>query len=273
MSGFLLRLAGPMQSWGEHSVYGERDTLAHPTRSGLVGMFAAAEGLDRGEPLDRYRPLRLTVRVDAEGVRMSDFHTVGGGLPRERTAPTAEGKRRPPGSTTIVTRRGYLSDAVFTVAVQGPEETAAAIAAALGSPRWQPYLGRRSFAPDQPLVLRAGVPDPVRELREGVPLPPRRRLAPASRWRLGTDTVSVDFVHEGDGTADGEGGADRSVAVLQDVPVSFASRGRAYTTRAVTRTRERLPLTLVADDHTDYRKRLHDYARSGRADLADQDRP
>lgn len=44
MSGFLLRLAGPMQSWGEHSMFGERDTLPYPSRSGLIGMFAAAQG-------------------------------------------------------------------------------------------------------------------------------------------------------------------------------------------------------------------------------------
>ena len=55
MSGFLLRLAGPMQSWGEHSMFGERDTLPYPSRSGLIGMFAAAQGVRRGDPLTATR--------------------------------------------------------------------------------------------------------------------------------------------------------------------------------------------------------------------------
>ena len=120
MTGMVLRLAGPLQSWGEHSTFADRDTLRYPTRSGITGIFAAAQGLRRGEPLDRYAPLTFTVRVDRPGVHLADFHTTGGGLPRERTVPTADGGRRAEGKATIVTRRMYLSDAVFTVAVEGP---------------------------------------------------------------------------------------------------------------------------------------------------------
>ena len=46
-TGMLLRLAGPLQSWGERSVFTVRDSAAFPTRSGVLGMFAAAEGIDR----------------------------------------------------------------------------------------------------------------------------------------------------------------------------------------------------------------------------------
>ena len=40
--GLLLRLAGPLQSWGERSHFNERDTARFPTRSGVIGMLAAA---------------------------------------------------------------------------------------------------------------------------------------------------------------------------------------------------------------------------------------
>ena len=94
VTGLLLRLAGPLQSWGEHSTFADRDTLRYPTRSGITGIFAAAQGLRRGEPLDRYAPLTLTVRIDRPGVLLADFHTTGGGLPRGRYR--ADRRRRPP---------------------------------------------------------------------------------------------------------------------------------------------------------------------------------
>lgn len=279
MSGLVLRLAGPMQSWGEHSAFGERDTLPFPSRSGLVGMFAAAQGVGRDEPLDRYEGLCLTVRVDSPGLRMSDFHTVGGGLPRARTVPTAEGKRRPENATTIVTRRAFLADAVFTVAVTGPgtEE----IGRALESPHWQTYLGRRSFVPDPLLVLRHDVTDPVAELRgeNGVPLP-RRRVPP------GAEFVSVDLVVEGgagdsNGSAEvgGSGGAKNSAdpnstdtpgaggalrgqtrTTLNDVPRSFASHQRLYASREVRVDSVPVPADLVAQGWRDYQERLFSYA-------------
>ncbi len=81
MMGLLIRLAGPLQSWGEHSVFTHRDTLRYPTRSGVIGIFAAAEGRPRGEPLSDYDALRLTVRIDRPGTVIRDFHTIGGGYP------------------------------------------------------------------------------------------------------------------------------------------------------------------------------------------------
>ncbi|MFJ9554428.1 type I-E CRISPR-associated protein Cas5/CasD [Nocardiopsis sp. NPDC101807] len=258
MSGLLLRLAGPMQSWGEHSAFGERDTLPHPSRSGLVGMFAAAQGVGRDEPLDRYDALRLTVRVDSPGLRMSDFQTVGGGLPRERTVPTAEGKRRPENATTIVTRKAFLADAVFTVAVTGPGTED--IGAALVSPHWQTYLGRRSFVPDPLLLLRRGVADPVEELRTGVPLP-------RVRVPEGAESVPVDLVVEGG--ADGDdprtgGDAGRSRTTLNDVPRSFASLRRLYASREVRVDSVRVPVALVSRGWRDYQDRLFAYVKEHR---------
>lgn len=245
MNGFLLRLAGPMQSWGEHSVFGERDTLPYPTRSGLVGMFAAAQGVRRSACLERYEALELTVRVDSAGLRLSDFHTIGGGLPRERTVPTAAGKRLDRKAATIITRRSYLSDAVFTVAVTGPG--ADDVADALLAPRWQPYLGRRAFVPDPLLVLRRRVADPVRELTAAVPIPYRRGAREGS-------TVVVDVVYER--------GVDPSAhgfAVLNDRPRSFASKDRRYATRQISVVPTEVPAALVAG-RDDYQDRLFEYA-------------
>ncbi|WP_067599458.1 type I-E CRISPR-associated protein Cas5/CasD [Nocardiopsis listeri] len=248
MSGSVLRLAGPMQSWGEHSEFGDRDTLPYPSRSGLIGMFAAAQGVTRDESLERYENLRLTLRIDSPGLHMSDFHTIGGGLPRARTVPTAEGKRRPENATTIVTRRSYLADAVFTVAVTGPG--ADDIGRSLLSPRWQSYLGRRSFVPDPLLVLRTEVPDPVQELRTGVPLPWRRLPA-------GAQSADVDLV-----TEDRADVASRTV--LNDVPLSFTSRARRYASREVRVDSVEIPARLVAPSRRDYQDLLFSYVKEHR---------
>jgi CRISPR system Cascade subunit CasD len=248
VTGLLLRLAGPLQSWGEHSTFADRDTLRYPTRSGITGIFAAAQGLRRGEPLDRYAPLTLTVRIDRPGVLLADFHTAGGGLPRGRTVPTAEGGRRAEGKATIVTRRMYLSDAVFTVAVEGPGSLIGDLAAALRTPHWQPYLGRRSCPPDQPLLLRpAG--DPVQDLYQQVPLPPGQR--PDEHGQ-----VSVDIITEE------PAGATGTLTEIADVPVTFSRHGRRYQLRTIRREPAALPGTLARwRSSTEYHRALAEYAR------------
>ncbi|GAA1748929.1 type I-E CRISPR-associated protein Cas5/CasD [Streptomonospora arabica] len=259
MSGFLLRLAGPLQSWGEHSAYGVRDTLAFPSRSGLIGMFAAAQGLVRGADLSRYAPLRLTVRIDRRGTHMVDYHTVGGRVPAHRTVPTAEGKRKGVEVATIVTERSYLAGAVFTVAVEAPADLAADITAALRRPCWQPYLGRRSHVPDPPLLLRASVADPVAELRARVPLP-------VPEWLRSDppDSITVDFVHEGEPGPAAAFDTRRARHVVNDIPRTFDAQRRSYAARAVTVMPEELPTTLSRwRDHNEYLHALYRYAAEG----------
>jgi CRISPR system Cascade subunit CasD len=249
MSGLMLRLAGPMQSWGEHSTFSERDTLRFPTRSGIIGLLAAAQGISRGEPLDRYDPLRLTVRIDRPGTLMQDFHTAGGGVPRNRSIPTADGKRRPEGKATVVTRRWYLSDAVFTIGIEGPDTLIRETAAALARPHWPPYLGRRSCPPDQPLLLRTVPEDPVTDLRERVPLPGRR--VPDSNG-----VIDVEMITETPDDA-------APVTEVADVPDILGRHERRYRTRAVYQTTVQMPATLASwRTANDYHKELHKYART-----------
>jgi CRISPR system Cascade subunit CasD len=248
VTAMILRLAGPLQSWGEHSVFSERDTLRFPTRSGITGLIAAAQGIRRGEPLDALTQLAITVRIDRPGILLQDFHTAGGGLPRARSVPTADGGRRPEGKGTVVTRRWYLSDAVFTVAVDGPDGLVRDVAAAVRAPRWQPYLGRRSCPPDQPVFLKVTSGDPARELRERVPLPARRPR------RAGD--VRVEVISE---TPTPDGG----ITEISDVPVSFGRHERRYQARTVYSSTIAMPAELASYRNAGaYHQALHDYARS-----------
>jgi CRISPR system Cascade subunit CasD len=192
------------------------------------------------------RPLEFTVRIDRPGRQLRDFHTVGGGLPRARTVPTAEGKRRPEGGTTLVSRRHYLADACFTVAVTGPDPILTEIASALRSPVWAPFLGRRSCPPDAPFLLDEDVDDPVQEL-ERIPL---NRKPPAT-----SEPVAVGFVYERQpaDVSDAERGE------LADVPYSFAPSRREYQTRPVFAVSRRLPAELCAGRGTHYLRALAEY--------------
>ncbi|MFN3768802.1 MAG: type I-E CRISPR-associated protein Cas5/CasD [Ectopseudomonas guguanensis] len=149
MATLLLRLQGPMQSWGTTSRFDERDTQLEPSKSGVLGLVCAALGRDRHEPVDDLAALRMGVRVDHEGVPMRDYQTATGVL-------IATGKsdlRR-----TVVSPRYYLSDAAFLVGLEGTDEgLLTRIHAALRAPHWPLALGRKSFAPGMPVWLPDGL--------------------------------------------------------------------------------------------------------------------
>ena len=70
MSVLLIRLAGPMQSWGDSSRYARRTTRREPTKSGIVGLIASALGRTREDPVDDLAQLELAVRVEQPGQLM-----------------------------------------------------------------------------------------------------------------------------------------------------------------------------------------------------------
>ncbi|MGW9375012.1 type I-E CRISPR-associated protein Cas5/CasD [Streptomyces xanthophaeus] len=259
MTGLILRLAGPLQSWGERSAFTPvRDTAAFPTRSGLTGIFAAAQGVARGASLAQYDALEITVRVDRPGVVLTDYHTVGGGQPVQLTAATSGGANK---GAAVITRRQYLADAVFVVAVSGDSGQIADLAASLRHPHWAPYLGRRSCPPDEPFLLRSEVSDPVGELLGAVPLSSpytddRRGRAPVSD----AGQVSVDVLWE----QPPSGGSGPAIPLtVQDRPVTFAQHGRSHGKRRLYRTREQLPASLLAHGNLTLHDRLIDYAAAG----------
>jgi CRISPR system Cascade subunit CasD len=147
MNVLLLRLAGPMQSWGVQSRFTVRDTGLEPSKSGVVGLLCAALGRQRDEPLDDLAALTMAVRVDREGHLASDYHTAQGVL-------KAGGGIKP----TEVSRRYYLADARFLVALEGEDrDLLARLHNALRDPHWPLYLGRKAFVPGEPVWLEDGL--------------------------------------------------------------------------------------------------------------------
>ncbi|MEU6091033.1 type I-E CRISPR-associated protein Cas5/CasD [Streptomyces sp. NPDC047085] len=248
MNGMLLRIAGPLASFGTSAAFHDRDTAAHPTRSALIGMFAACAGRPRTTALapftdlpDRpsYHDLTFTIRTDRPGTRHTDFHTVGGGHPREEQLHTSSGTRRPPDQSTLVSRRHYLTDPVFTIAVTGPAPLLERIAHHLEHPRYAPYLGRRNCIPTEPLVLATRVSDPVDELLTRVPLSLAHPPPPHAT------TVTVDFIWEHPPPAP----AAREHQ-LTDIPEDFTRDQRSHRLRSLWHTRHPLPASLYAGPQT-----------------------
>jgi CRISPR system Cascade subunit CasD len=173
----LLRLEGPLQSWGtQDSKFVVRRTGEAPTKSGVAGLLCAALGVSRADArqqLPMLNDLQMGVRIDRPGVRWWDYHTVGAGMQMR----IAEGKSKP---GAMLTRREYLCDASFLVCLQGDPALVNALHQAVLRPRWPMYLGRKSCPPGLPLVGRKDepdlgeFPDLVSALRS---VPWRRRLA------------------------------------------------------------------------------------------------
>jgi CRISPR system Cascade subunit CasD len=180
MTSLLLRLAGPLQSWGYRSRFSDRDTGLEPTKSGVVGLLCCALGRHRSASPGDLAVLRMHVRVDRQGSLLQDFHTAGGGRfrgSREYFAPTSSGKKS---KNPVVTERHYLQDASFLVALEGNDALLSQLAQALADPRWPLALGRRSCPPAAPVLVGLTENDAEAALRQH-PFTLHSRHLPA-RW-------------------------------------------------------------------------------------------
>ncbi|RJQ89103.1 type I-E CRISPR-associated protein Cas5/CasD [Amycolatopsis panacis] len=206
MSTLLLRLGAPLQSWGTTSRFVRRNTDRAPSRSGILGLLAAAQGRRRTDPLEELLDLRVGVRIDQPGQLERDFHTA----------------RSRDGATSMpLSYRFYLADAVFAVAIEGEHALLEGVQQALRRPVFPLYLGRRSCPP-------AG------ELLYGIHQQSTTELLAQHRWLASPwvqkshrrPTVDLDIVTD---CAPGTDGAE----LVQDDPISFDPQHRRYGWRTI----------------------------------------
>lgn len=232
----VLRLAGPLQSWGSQSQFNRRETSSQPTRSGVLGLLAAAQGRRREDSITDLLALRMGVRVDQAGSLLRDYHTVSDyrGEPLLSASVTGKGlqKRTSPAKYTHVTERFYLQDAAFVVAVTGPRPLLETLAEAVMQPGFPLALGRRSCVPAQPMVVSPTRGTDSAPLWEGdietvlVAVPWMASDAAKAAYERRFRTVpSIDLAV----TVDDDNGPERR----SDVPVSFEQSKRAFITRRV----------------------------------------
>ena len=199
MATLLLRLAAPLQAWGSDSKFETRKTDREPTKSGVIGLLAAALGLRRDDTagLARLNGLRFAVRADREGGLLVDFHTA---------------KSR---DKSYVTYRHYLEDAVFLAGLESEDEALLQeLEVALRHPVYPLYLGRRSCPPTLPLCLGIRQGSVMDVLRAEPPLVQTNRQAP------------LRIVADADP-------ADAATVPKRDLAVSFSPVHRQYGFRPV----------------------------------------
>ncbi|MFE3444957.1 type I-E CRISPR-associated protein Cas5/CasD [Nocardia sp. NPDC059180] len=237
----LLRLAGPLQSWGENSKFNRRETRLEPTKSGVVGLLAAALGFERGADLSALTNLSMGVRTDQAGTLLRDFHTISDyyGRPLKQSGVNAKGlqKLTAPAKYTHVTQRYYLQDAVFLVGLAGQTDTVAELAAAVKRPAFPLALGRRSCPPTHPIL----VDTPATELIAALSTHPWQASEAGRADYLRGATPA--FVHLPVTIDDPAGGETRP-----DVPVSFGLHDRQYRQRRVRHTTVQIPTGFPESD-------------------------
>lgn len=225
MACVLLALTGPAQSWGVTSRFTVRDSGPEPSKSGVIGLCAAALGRKRHEPIGDLASLRMGVRVDAEGLLQRDYHTAAGAI-------KADGK---PNKDALPSTRYFLADAAFLVALEGDQELIELLDSALQQPRWPLFLGRKAFPPAGP-VARGVTSGPLEHALAGGPWAdpsPRRAARLRHQLELGEEVRLQTVV---------EVPTAEASELRDDQPISFEPRRFA---RRPTRT-SYVPLTLEA---------------------------
>jgi CRISPR system Cascade subunit CasD len=230
-STLLLLLAGPLQSWGSAARFARRTTEAAPTKSGVLGMLAAAQGRTREADISDLAALRFGVRIDQPGERLRDYQTARH-FDTNKPMPVSE--------------RFYLCDAVFVAGVEGEDRLIEELHHAVRRPVFLPYLGRRSCPPARPVDL--GLSRDVR-LAEALASAQWRAAAWYQRKRWSEPWVRLPRLMDrppgrdadADAAADAAGaGADAGGTssadpgdLYRDQPLSFDPRHRRYALRSV----------------------------------------
>lgn len=191
MPTLLLRLAGPLQSWGIESKFEIRKTESLPTKSGVIGMIASALGRNRTDSIDDLRNLKFGVRADQPGRIICDFHTA-----------------KKDEKTSYISYRYYISDGIFLAGVFSEDRNLLeSIEYALKHPAFPLYLGRRSCPVTLPLTY--GIVD----------LPLKKALEDF-RWLGNSKKPNSLILHLED--------SDRFTEMVKDNPVSYDPVLRKY---------------------------------------------
>ncbi len=214
MAVLLLRLSAPLQAWGtENSKFEIRKTGREPSKSGIVGLLAAALGIRRNEPekLRELNALRIGVRIDRAGKLLRDFHMAH-----------AE-------KTSYLTERYYLSDAVFLVGLEGERELLERIEFALSHPVFPLFLGRRSCPPTLPIVFDDIKEDGLIKVLRTYPT-----LDDSSKKKYNmTAHIYADYSEDDEQNSDADEPRVIGREARRDLAVSFDPRCRKHTYRTV----------------------------------------
>lgn len=210
MPTLLLNLSGPLQSWGVNDRFVTRSTLKFPTKSGIIGLLAAAQGRVRTDPIADLAELRVGTRTEQVGTVLKDFQTE---IDWVQHAKNGEGSKP-------LTYRYYLQDYRFLAGVEGPEGVLDELAQAVRAPKFPLFLGRRSCPPST-RVFHSLNPQGLEDALHSAPWMAaqwyQRQQPPQVQLQISRDAHPGEVPNE----------------VLADLPLSFDIRHRRHTFRPV----------------------------------------
>lgn len=150
----VFQLYAPLVSWGDQAVGQERPSADHPSRSALLGLVAAALGIDRSDDEKQSNltaACRFGVKLYTPGLALRDFHTSQVPPSSKKTLHlyTRKHELAEPKLGTILSFRTYQQDSFSVVAVwlEAADEclwSLKKIQKALQHPHFPLYLGRKS---------------------------------------------------------------------------------------------------------------------------------
>jgi CRISPR system Cascade subunit CasD len=161
MKVIILRLEGPLVSFGAVAVDEVRPTAHHPFKSMIVGLLGNALGYKRTDPesLDRLQAgFIMASRIDRPARLMTDYQTVWmGNVGRQSFVETGGWTSRPvhvrtAKDDTIQVYRDYLLDTSVTVALAFADaDLGDCVITKLKKPERPMFLGRKSCPPSRPV--------------------------------------------------------------------------------------------------------------------------
>jgi len=161
MHWLLFELAAPLASFGGTAPGQVRDTELLPSRSAVLGLLAAAQGIERDDVAAQHalgEGLYIAARVNPGAGLARDYHTAqapGQAALKGRPCRTRRDELSVPKDdlNTVLSDRYYYSDYAATIGVAcGSAERLDALGRALRRPRFALYLGRKSCPPAWPIV-------------------------------------------------------------------------------------------------------------------------
>lgn len=201
-----------MQSWGvEDRFIKVRKTNRFPTKSGVVGLMAAALGWDRDDDLTELARLKMGVRIDVPGIMSKDFQTT--------RKPTSSRSKK---DKQEVSDRYFLQDAVFMVGLQSENlGMLKDLEWALKHPAFDLFAGRKSFVLNDDFLMGVKEDATIEDVFASL------------EWQgdehvLGGIPSDLEVVMDDDGNGN-------DPIVLNDYPLSFDLNHREWSARRVNR--------------------------------------
>jgi CRISPR system Cascade subunit CasD len=148
----VIRLYGPLASWGEIAVGESRHSADHPSRSALLGLLGAALGVNRSDEAGQQalaQGYRFAIKLIRPGFPLRDYHTVQ--APSQQRKVTYYTRRQELMDKskvgTLLSSREYRCDSIVLVAIQAEIDAPASLEKLvehLKYPVFPLYLGRKS---------------------------------------------------------------------------------------------------------------------------------